>query len=61
MNFHLDPKNYATFVDATGATYVEKPSDYMTSDVLKQSAITQSVTAEGLSQTEFTKWVSADR
>jgi spermidine/putrescine transport system substrate-binding protein len=27
MNFHLDPKNYASFVNATGTAYVEKAAE----------------------------------
>ena len=27
MNFHLEPKNYASFVNATGTAYVEKAAE----------------------------------
>jgi spermidine/putrescine transport system substrate-binding protein len=27
MNFHLEPKNYASFINATGSAYVEKPAE----------------------------------
>jgi spermidine/putrescine transport system substrate-binding protein len=36
MNFHLDPKNYATFINATGAAYVEPAAE----PYIKKSIVT---------------------
>ena len=29
MDFHLEPKNYASFINATGSAYIVEPSKYI--------------------------------
>ena len=53
-NFHLEPRNYASFVDATGTSYTESAArSYMN----KQIANSPTIGTAGLAHVEFEEYV----
>jgi len=58
LNFHLDPKEYATFVNATGSSWVESAADpYITASLVNSSALKP--TPAQLAKVEWTAFVGA--
>lgn len=58
LNFHLQPKEYATFVNATGSSWVEAAADpYITPGLLHSTALKP--TAAQLAKVEWTAFVGA--
>ena len=52
MNFHLQPKNYASFINTTGAAYVEPAAEkYISKTITAQSvpALRQSAALDAFS------------
>ncbi len=58
LNFHLQPKEYATFVNATGSSWVESAADpYITPGLLNSAPLKP--TAAQLAKVEWTAFVGA--
>jgi spermidine/putrescine transport system substrate-binding protein len=53
MNFHLDPKNYASFVNSTGTAFVE-PSKYIDKSIANNPSL--KYTPGSLSKVEFEQY-----
>jgi spermidine/putrescine transport system substrate-binding protein len=60
MNFHLDPKNYATFVDATGTAYTVPAVQSLIKKSIGDNKILQ-YSAEGLKGVEFQKYIGPEQ
>ena len=58
LNFHLDPKVYATFVNATGSSWVESAADPYVTAGLRSSAPLKPTAAQ-LAKVEWTQFVGA--
>jgi spermidine/putrescine transport system substrate-binding protein len=56
-DFHLDPKNYASFVDATGTSYVVPAAKQFMNKAIADNPI---LGTEALDQVEFIDFVGAD-
>jgi spermidine/putrescine transport system substrate-binding protein len=56
MNFHLEPKNYASFIDATGAAYVEPAAErYIMKSIVDNPSLHYS--AAQLAKVEFEQYL----
>jgi spermidine/putrescine transport system substrate-binding protein len=56
MNFHLEPKNYASFINATGSAYVEPAAErYIMKSISANPSLRYS--ASGLSKVEFEQYL----
>jgi spermidine/putrescine transport system substrate-binding protein len=54
MNFHLDPKNYATFINSTGSAFVE-PSKFIEKSIANNPSL--KYTPGSLSKVEFEQYL----
>jgi spermidine/putrescine-binding protein len=60
MNFHLDPKNYASFINTTGAAYVSPAAEpFIQKSIVNNPTLHYS--ASELQKVEFEQYLGADQ
>ena len=62
MNFHLEPKNYASFVNATGTAYVEKAAEpYIKKSIVDNSSLRYQPNQLSHGRVRAVPWPAGDR
>jgi hypothetical protein len=60
MNYHLEPKNYASFVNATGTAYVEQSADpYILKSITSNPTLRYD--AATLAEVEFEQYLGPEQ